>query len=608
MSMYLKYLRCLIASFLFFIFASSDTWATSNFAYSDEWLAIGHYQSKWNGYESTIDTDNFFLSENGKVNPKSELDATIALFQSDNDKIKCLFPARYILLRKFNLVKIKFPKCEEYDKFYDDLRPAGVTFLFTDAYMNSPSSLFGHTLIRIDTKRTGSQLLAHGANYGAFTGENPGPLYPILGIFGGYYGGFTVKPYYDIINTYNNIENRDIWELELNLSQKEIDFFVAHLWEVGQAQSRYYFFERNCSYMLMELLDVVQPTLKMAKKFPLQTIPIDTFKAVYKAKGLVKNVNYRPSRQNKIRYNYNQMNQNQKNAFLEIIANQKYKSDTLSDAEKAEVLETAYQYVQYKNVAQEISLTDYRKQSFKLLQNRNKIKNIVLKDNLIEGKPPFDTHNSMRAETVLGEHNGDGFEEISIRPAYHSLTDDNYGFLRGAEINFLDTTVRHYNKKNNMVLEKFELLSIRSISPADKMFNPISFQIFADVSRETNKDKKDGYVANLVVGGGSAYTLKNDVWIFALINNHLAYGGFLPRNQWAGISGNIGLLADWGRLRWLAEAEKTFATSKIGSKIIYKSEILYSVSRNLALLLNYKYQQNYGEDIEEWGVGLRSYF
>lgn len=122
-----------------------------------------------------------------------------------------------------------FPKCAELEKFYDDLRPSGVTLLFTDAYMSNPSSLFGHTLLRIDTARKGTQLLAHGANYGAFTeGRENSVLFAVWGLTGGYYGGFTVKPYYDVINTYNNIENRDIWEYNLDFTPEELDF----LWRI----------------------------------------------------------------------------------------------------------------------------------------------------------------------------------------------------------------------------------------------------------------------------------------------------------------------------------------------------------------------------------------
>lgn len=585
--------------------------AAADFAGSDEWLAVGHYQPKFfGGYESTIDSPGFFLSPRGKHNPEAELEATIALFQSNDNVTKCLFPARYKLLKKNGIIDYDYPKCAELEKFYDDLRPSGVTFLFTDAYMNNPSSLFGHTLLRIDTKRKGTQLLAHGANYGAFTeGKENGALFAILGLTGGYYGGFTTKPYYDIINTYNNIENRDIWEFNLNFTPEELDFFVAHLWEVGHAQSRYYFFTRNCSYMLMETLDAVRPELKLAQQFKVQTIPLDTMKAVNSRGGLIKDFKYRPSRQRKISYRVGEMNKAQLNAYYRAIEHKDYEMPGLSDAEKSDVIETAYQFVQYQYVAHKTELSDYRKQSFQALTARNKLKENGRIPDLSEGKSPLESHDAMRATLGVGFRNGEAFQEISYRPAYHSLTDNNFGLLKGAEINFLNTTLRHYDNRDKYVLERFDLLGIRSISPIDRMFTPVSFQILTGIKRTMNPEtEKEGYVADLVAGGGATYALSDNIWIFGMGNAKAAYGGFLPRNQYGALGGEVGVFADFESWRLLAEAKKYYASSKIGSYQEYSAEAAYTLNRNNALAVNYRYRQNHGRDIEESVLSWRRFF
>ncbi len=578
----------------------------------EAWLALGHYRPKvFGGYESTIDTDNFFLSENGKNSPQDELLATIDLFNNkgQEDK-KCLFPARYKYLQKNGYKLRTFPKCEKLKEFYSDLQPAGVTLLFTDAYMNNPSSLFGHTLLRIDTKRKGTQLLAHGANYGAFTeGRENGALFAILGLTGGYYGGFTVKPYYDVINTYNNIENRDIWELSLDFSPEELDFFVAHLWEIGHTQSRYYFFSRNCSYMLMETLDAVRPSLKLADDFPVQVIPLDTLKAVYSRKGLVKKINYRPSRQAKIKHRYNQMSSKEKKIYIDAIKDQKYEMNGLNGEESSDVLETAYQYVQYQYVAKDLELQDYRKRSLGLLKARNNQKEQGKIAELENGASPLDTHKSMRATVGVGVRNGEAFQDISYRPAYHSLTDNNYGFLRGAEINFLNTVLRHYDNHNKIVLQELDLVGIKSISPIDEMFKPISYAIDAKVERMMMPDDEDeGYVFKLKVSGGASYALTDKIWTYTMMNNYAVYGGNLKRNQYVAVGGVIGVFADFGDWRVLGEAEKIWATQKSGSAIRYKIESAYSLSRNTAIAVDYLYQQNYGHDIDEVSVSGRVYF
>ena len=330
-----------IFGFLFIIFFPLTVFgAADDVAYSPEWLALGHYQPDGRGgYKSSIDGEEFFVSESGRTNPQRELQATIDLFNEGKQTEKiCVFQARYMFLAEKGLITQKKFDCEEFEQFKTDLKPSGATLLFTDAYMNNPSSLFGHTLLRIDTKRKGSQLLAHGANYGAFTnGAENSVLFAVYGLTGGYFGGWTVKPYYDIINTYNNIENRDIWELNLDLSERELEMLVAHLWEVGHTKTRYYFFSKNCSYMIMELLDAVRPSLYLAQKFPVQTIPVDTIKAVYAGPNLVKDVNYRPSRQAKILHRLKLMNKEQRQAMHDIFAKHKYDMKQLGDDEKADV-------------------------------------------------------------------------------------------------------------------------------------------------------------------------------------------------------------------------------------------------------------------------------
>ena len=53
--------------------------------------------------------------------------------------------------------------------------------------------------------------------------ENENPVkYVFMGIFGGYLGKFSINRYYLKIAEYNELENRDIWEFELNLKPDEI--------------------------------------------------------------------------------------------------------------------------------------------------------------------------------------------------------------------------------------------------------------------------------------------------------------------------------------------------------------------------------------------------
>lgn len=588
--------------------ASAD--ATADFAYSPQWLALVHYQKEITGYKGTIGSANFYLSHEGRTDPQKELNATVALFNSDDDKTKCMFPARYLRLKQNGLINADFPICEEYAQFKKDLRPSGVTLLFTDAYMNNSSSLFGHTLVRVDTARKGTQLLAHGINYGAWTrGYENSFLYAVYGLAGFYPGGYTVKPYYDVINTYNNLENRDIWEYNLNFSAEELDLFVAHIWEVGQTTTPYYFFTQNCSYMLMEVFDAVRPELKLAQSFPVQTIPLDTIKAVVKREGLVSGVYYRPSRQRKIRYRMEQMNKPQFKAFLKATKLNLAPTESLPEEEQADVLETAYQYIQYQYVANEITLQDYRKKSFELLKARNKVKAGQKFDELKTGNNPAYAHDSMQASFGIGNKDGDVYQEIRYRPAYHSLIDNGFGFLRGAEINFLDIAVRHYDKRDRYVLQQINVLELASLSPIDEVFKAVSYKVGVNVTRQTNpKTEEDYYALNANVNGGGTYALTDNLWIYGLTGLDAAYGGGLPHNQWVGTDLIGGILFNSELFGGSAEIKKVFATDKIGSTLTYSAVLDYYVTRNAAVEAKFTHTQNYGKNFNESLLKLKYNF
>lgn len=589
----------------------SSALSKEEFAQSPQWLSIVHYQKSWGGNKGSIGSDNFYISPKGRQNPQKELEATIALFQSNDIETQCLFPARYQILKKNQLIDSSFPNCKEFEQFKNDLKPSGVTLLFTDAYMNNSSSLFGHTLIRVDTARKGTQLLAHGINYGAYTkGYENSFLYAVYGLAGFYPAGFTTKPYYDVINTYNNLENRDIWEYNLNLSAEELDLFVAHIWELDKTMTPYYFFTSNCSYMLMEVLDAVRPSLSLAKSFPLQTIPLDTIKVVASRDDLVKSVNYRPSRQRKINHRISQMSKAQKKSFLNIVKNDHYALDDLKDEEKADVLETAYQYVQYQYYSHEIALDEYRKKSFEALKRRNQSRSGQKFNELKTGFDPVNAHDSIQIRLAAGYKEGKGFQEIGLRPAYHALIDRSNGFLKGAEINFLDTSFRHDDHHDKYVFQNIHILELASLSPMNSIFKAPSYKIALNVGRKDNFEKKNReyYAADFSVGGGMTVEILSDVLMYALSSVDGAYGGALRDNYWGGIGFAGGVLINKDKWGVDAQAKKIFATSRQGSLMTATFKTDFYLSRNTALELSSKLTHNYNRNILENLIAVKQFF
>lgn len=244
--------------------------------YNDRyWHVLLHYKKNIFGLESLIDDPNFFLAEDGKYNPKSELEATIrAFFQESNDHSVhpvCRFIARFTWLKEklnFDVSKIPFTECKRFNKIIKKINPKSVSLIFPTSYMNNPASMFGHTLIIIESEDK-NKLLSYAVNYSALTNESFGPLFAFRGIFGLYKGYFSVLPYYAKVQEYSDLNQRDIWEYRLNLTEREVIRMMMHLAELDNIYSDYFFFDENCSYNLLFLLDVARPTLFLSDNLDL---------------------------------------------------------------------------------------------------------------------------------------------------------------------------------------------------------------------------------------------------------------------------------------------------------------------------------------------------
>lgn len=586
-----------------------QVWATE-WAYAPQWLKLLHYQKNGKNYVSVVENEAFFLTENGRNNPQAEYNEAIRAFNEKGNLKKCGFPARFAVLKKEGKVIGDLAACEEYQKFLGDVQPKAVTLLFTDAYMNNPSSMFGHTLFRIDTKRKGTQLLAHGANFGADTGDEHGALYVLKGLWGGYFGHFGINPYYDVINLYNNIENRDIWEYGLNFTDEELELFTAHVWEMQNAKIRYYFASKNCSYVLLLMLDAVRPELNLAEKFSGYTVPLATLKAVHRVPGLVKTVNYRPSRQSKLKYRAQQMNASQKQVLKNIIKKNEFDLSLLNDEEKADVLETAYQYVQYKYVARDLELADYRKKSFKLLNERSKIANQhQYFSELKVGKNPAEAHEAKQVGMLFGARNGEAFQEIGFKPVYNSLFDDSYGLLKGAEINMVDAKIRHYDRQNKYVLQRLDLLKVKSLSGRDMMFKPFSFEMNVAIERLFDGKTEEEHTALTGgVGGGNAYALTENLLFYVMGGIGAGYSGAINHNGYLRANVKAGVYYNRDKWRLNAEASENLATNYVGRGEKYSVEAAYGLSRNVMLYADYELFKTKWHDDETVMFGVKVNF
>jgi len=489
------------------------------------WLSLGHYESgKFKGWRSYVSDKKFFLAPDGAHHPDQELKATVeALYApaSLGEKhAQCVYPARTRWLKdQLHLTDLPALECKEFKQWFKDVAPHSAVMIFPAAYLNSPSSMFGHTLLRIDqadVQSNNTALLSYAINFGAYIeGSDNSILYAWKGLMGGYPGLFALVPYQEKLSEYRSLENRDLWEYRLNLTQVETERMVEHVWELKQIQFDYFFFDENCSYRLLELLQVARPSLRLTEQFPLTAIPTDTVKAVKEA-GLVEKIDYRPSRERELLERAKPLDSDEQQWVLKISDDQKQLQEpafkAIAKDRQALIIDAAYRLGRYRANGLERD-TERSQRSFELLRaiNQNPAPDLKIE------RPglPEDGHESRTWQAGVGTRGDKAFGEYGLRMAYHDLNDNAEGFPLGAQIEILQMKLRQY-EGNHWQLQQLDLATIRSLTPRNELLQPWSWQVTGGLERVPGKHDDETLVSHVNGGAGGTWQLRDDMLGFAL--------------------------------------------------------------------------------------------
>jgi hypothetical protein len=568
---------------------------------SRNWNLLLHYKpSLLGGVVSQADGPAFFLSPNGKTNPESELETTIEKFFTDEpvgktaQQAQCAFPARYEWLKKqlhFDPARLPERTCERLERWLDEIDPAGVTLIFPSAYMNNPSSMFGHTLLRIDQRgqTPETRILAYVINYAADVDTDNAFLYGVRGLTGGFKGYFSIMPYYLKVREYSDMDNRDIWEYRLNLNDAQIRRLLLHAWELGNTWFDYYYFKENCSYHLLTLLEIADPSLHLIDHFWVWTIPVNTVRLITEQPGLVADTTFRPSAVGKIQQKRTLLKADERRLLAHLINDSaSSRSETfrqLPVQRQSFLLDLASDYVQYREAEHPDKRAALEPQQRALLTARSELKIPSQKVTVPSPTGPPETgHATARAGVGFGLLDNETFEELSVRAGYHDLLDDDRGYLPTAQIEAFGLQLRHYNTTDRNRVKEFTLLNILSLSPIDTLFVSPSWKINASFGAVKEHVCDNCNAVNFNTGAGGAIEMKRPAHtvLYAFAEADANYGNALERNHQIGGGGTVGLLADLTR-RWKIQLIATYLSFPLGER---DSDFRSSLEQNVTLSKN----------------------
>lgn len=521
------------------------------------WLVLLHTAPRTcGGAQSRIDAPAFFLAPDGTTNPEAELRSDLAAFfaapVAGRPAAADRFPARLEwLCSQLGIDRARLPVsgCAELEQALAELQPRSASLVFPAAYMNTPGSMFGHTLIKIKGQAQ-SDLLARAISYAAHTTETNGFVFAFKGIFGFYPGLYSLTPYYQKVQEYNDIDQRDIWEYELSLTAPEMRRMLLHVWELRDTYADYYFFDENCSFSLLFLLDAARPGLNLSAGGRPWVIPLDTVRQI-RAAGLIVNTTYRASRATRLRYMASRLapasQEQARRIALGLDAPETVTRANPNATDAARVLDLAAEYLQGRRGRSKVTQAEFQPRFLGILQARSRLG--VPDASQYEVPPPASPesgHGSSRLGLGLGREAGRSFAEIAYRPAYHALLDPPTGYVPGAQIDFMNIVLRASAADPRVSLQRLDLVSLRSLAPRDRFFQPLSWKADVASVRERTDDGEWQRLAHTGVGAGATWYGPADGLLYALAETDLELGGAAVGYA-VGLGASAGLLQPLGR-------------------------------------------------------------
>ena len=599
------------------------------------WQVLLHYRANRfsTGVTSEVDGSDFFLAEDGKTNPVSELAATLSAYISnqragkDNRLAQCAFPARYHWLNRqlnFNPELIPEQRCEAIEIWRERLDAESVSLVFSSYYLNNPASMFGHTLMRFNSgENSRPELLDFTVNFAANADDADGVIdYAWRGLTGGFEGRFSMYPYYDMVKQYNNLENRDLWEYRLNLSTEQIDFMLLHVWELAQTSFDFLFLRENCSYHLLSLLEIANPELHLRDQYSAWTLPTETIRQIVDQPGMVGGVVLRPSLGSMLRTRLTALNDREQAAVEQLVDRQRLINlsdiDSMSVERQALAIDTAIDLIHYQN-AMEVSRAGERiDRLHELLLRRSRlpVSGLSAQHNTNPQLPmaPHKGHDPARFELSIGKVDLDEFSnrnhrhsviDFSIQPGFHDLLSREGGHAPNSQIKILNLEARYETESDEWQVQRVTLLDLISLYPLSTFLNQPSWKI--NLGWQRNQDgacrRCTPFYLNPGIGLSIESQLHHKEVYFAFVEGQLEFDHELDSDYRGGYGASVGLLFDASNdWRMALTANRTRFTSGHSG---YRSGIEFNqrvyLDRNLELVLDFSVVGDYRE--VKLGVG-----
>ncbi len=453
--------------------------------------------------------DNNFILSLDNFSLKNELIETIYQFLNDNlseNHAICRFPSRYEFIKKeLDLDDSYFPKpfCLGFDEYLKKTKADNITLVFVSEDVVNPSSMMGHTFFKISGDNR-----SHAVSFFTVIETINLPLLLIESTLTGMKGIFALAPYDEQIYRYLKIENRNIWEYVLNLSEYDKKLIYYHLWELKDVKMKYYFTGYNCATVVHNILSIASPEISKKKRF--WVTPKDVIKDAYNS-GIVSEISLIPSDKWFIKmlqeYSNVNLSENIYSSLSKVqLDNLKFKEFKVIETE----LLKSYSEFLYKN--QKIGRETLKK-IYDLIDNDEYN---GYKIDLSQYKSPVKTRDDSQLSLSYIKKNGKFYLGLSFLPASNKLSDDNREYFSESSLKIAETNI--ITDFDSIKLDSFTLYGMKSLVPYSKFTKDYSLQFRMSYEGHYDNDLSEHKAINISGGFGYDYRFFKDIDTYVLIS------------------------------------------------------------------------------------------
>ena len=590
--------------YLLFSLTTLTVSAESDLSSSWQWRKLLQYNEI---SVSEITQEDFFFSPQGKTNPQAELKATLMAFRDEANI--CKFPARHMLISKAGLLpSFDYSACDNFVAWQKAESVNTATLVFADGYLKNPASFHGHLFIKLGNS-SDPDLLNNSLNFGAKVPDGVDPVtYIINGLSGGYQARYSAQPFYRHNLSYGQIELRNLWDYELDISTFEAQLLAAHLYELSRTEYTYYFTSKNCAYYVARAIELVAGQYLVSDS-ELTVFPSEIIQRIAAPENqLVRKIELNESEQKRFQSKYHALSLAQQKAVkLWVKSNEDSQGfNHLSQNEQKQVLITLasyYTFRQRQNPDNREFSDSKHEVLVKLLHyppgNNLKVEASAEAPHL--GQKP----NMLRLSRVFGSYGADRWE-FTMRPTYYDRLQPKVGKPKHSALRMGELTLSLFN--NNVMLEDLTLIDITSFNVSSTGLSGDGGNSWA-IRTGASRNRLRGPKANL-----AAYVEGHYGWSGRITNNIISYGlvgGRLHDKELSGdqhnltIESTIGLEGNFLGTNWFCEIAKPMSVAaKLSSQNIKTNCGISLFNRNtIDLRVVYEHQNN-----ANLSLGLSYYF